>query len=192
VQRIKSFTTETGRELTLQDFTSYHRLELDDIYRRDNWSRLQVKAGLKSEFNEQDERQLTKGLRRVAHLNAARQLRFLINYLTRKERVFREPKNEEKRRFLIMLHLSLWGESLPTSLKKGDGWLRRNPTLRSELRELFALKLERLDELPVETRLPFLCPLQVHADYTTKEVLGALGISTLKNQKKFREGVLHV
>ena len=191
VQRIKSFTAETRRELTLQDFTAYHRLELDDIYRRDNWTRLQVEAGLKSEFNEPDERRFTKGLRRVAHLNAVQQLRFLIDYLTREEAVFREPKDEEKRRFLTMLHMSLWGESIPPSLEEGDAWLRRNPILKSELRDLFSIKLARLDEVPIDTTLPFLCPLQVHADYRSSEVLAALGISTLEYQNKFREGVLY-
>lgn len=191
VQRIRSFTTETGQELTLQDFTGYHRLELDDIYRRDSWSRLQVEAGLKHDFSEVDERQLAKGLRRVAHINAARQLRFLLDYMAGENGVFQEPEDEETRRFLIMFHLSLWGESIPTSLEEGEAWLRRNPTLRAELRELLVMKLQGLDEVPIETTLPFLCPLQIHADYTTKEVLAALGLSTLNYQKKFREGVLH-
>jgi superfamily II DNA or RNA helicase len=191
VQRIRSFTAETGRELTLPIFTAYHRLELDDIYRRDSWSRLQVEAGFKADFNDPDERQFAKGLRRVAHADTARLLRFLLDYLSEDRRVFEDPKDEEERRFLIMLHLSLWGVSIPTSREEGDAWLRRNPTLRLELRELFAIKLEQLDEIPIQTTLPFLCPLQIHADYTTKEVLAALGISTLEFQNNFREGVLY-
>lgn len=191
VQRIKSFTAETGRELTLQNFAAYHRLELDDIYRRGSWSRLQVEAGLRPNFNEPDERQLAKGLRRLVHVNAARQLQFLLEYLAEEKKVFQEPEDEETRRFLIMFHLSLWGEAIPPSLEEGDIWLKRNPTLRSELRELFALKLELLDEIPVEPALPFLCPLQIHSDYTTKEVLASLGISTLAHQNKSREGVVH-
>lgn len=49
-----------------------------------------------------------------------------------------------------------------------------------------------LDEVPIEPTLPFLCPMQIHADYTTKEVLAALGVSNLEHQNKFREGVLYV
>ena len=191
VQRIKSFTTETGQELTLQDFIAHHRLDLDDIYRRNNWSRLQVEAGLKSDFSEPDEPRLSRGLRRLAHVNAALQLQFLLDYLTGHQGTFKEPTDEQSRRFLTMFHLSLWGEPIPTSIEEGDAWLGRNPTLKSELRELFAVKLEQLDEVPIETTLPFLCPLQVHADYTSKEALAALGISTLQIQNKFREGVLH-
>lgn len=189
VQRIKSFTTETGQLLTLQDFVSYHRLELDDIYRRDNWSRLLVEAGLKDDFNEPDERQLAKGLRRVAHINAVRQLRSILVHLDKENRAFKV--DNESQRFLTMLHFSLWGESIPTSLEQGNAWLDRNPTLKSELLELLLIKLANLDQVPIETALPFLCPLQVHADYTTREVLAALGISTLESQKNFREGVLY-
>jgi hypothetical protein len=51
--------------------------------------------------------------------------------------------------------------------------------------------LEILDEVPVEPTLPFLCPLQLHADYSIQEAFGALGISTLEHQQECREGVCH-
>jgi superfamily II DNA or RNA helicase len=193
VQRIRSFTAETGRDLSLPEFIDYHRLGVDDIYRRSSWSRLLVDAGLQSDFNEPDETRFAKGLRRVAHINAARQLRVLIDYLLNTESAsFTESANEEIRRFLVMLHLSLWGDWIPGSVEEGNTRLNQNRTLKAELRELLALKLEMLDEVPIEPTLPFLCPMQIHADYTTKEVLAALGVSNLEHQNKFREGVLYV
>lgn len=192
VQRIRSFTAETGREISLPEFIDYHRLSLDDIHRRSSWSRLLVDAGLRADFTEPDETRFAKGLRRVAHINAARQLRALIDYLSKDDvRAFSAPDDEEARRFLTMLHLSLWGDSIPDSLAGGDARLNRNPTLRAELRELLALRIEMLDEVPIEPTLPFLCPLQIHADYTRDEILGALGISTLQRQRDVREGVFH-
>ena len=191
VQRMRSFNAETGRALTLSEFVDYHRLTLDDIYRRSSWSRLLVDAGLRSDFTEPDENRFAKGLRRVAHINAALQLRVLIDYLTKEEFPVPETDDEETRRFLTMLHLSLWGDSLTHSLAKGHARLNQNPTLRAELRDLLTLKLEMLDEIPIEPTLPFLCPMQIHADYTRDEILGALGISTLERQRDVREGVYH-
>jgi superfamily II DNA or RNA helicase len=190
VQRIRSFKAETGHEVSLPEFIDYHRLSLDDIYRRGSWSRLLVSAGLLTDFDEPDEARFAKGLRRIAHMNAARQLRTLIECLPQdSDSAFIEPNNEESRRFLTMLHLSLWGDAIPGSLAAGAERLDQNPILRAELNELLSLKLEMLDEVPIEPTLPFLCPLQIHADYTRDEILGALGISTLERQREVREGV---
>jgi hypothetical protein len=192
VQRIRSFSAETGLQLSLPNFINYLRLDLDDIYRRDSWSRLLVDANLRPNFNEPDETRLARGLRRIAHVNAARQLHVLIDsLLSEEESAFDEPENEETRRFLTMLHLTLWGDSTPRSLAEANVRLHQNPTLRAELRDLLRLKLEMLDEIPTEPTLPFLCPLQVHSDYSIQGVFGALGISTLERQRDLREGVFH-
>jgi hypothetical protein len=191
VRRIRSYTDETGREISLRDFLEYHRLELDDIYRRASWSRLLVEAGLKPPLTEPDEERLSKGLRRVAHINAARYLEALLKQLsTSSNTVFSEPRDEVVHRFLLMLHFSLWGRKGLT-VAEGVGRLRSNPTLLEELLELLRLKLELLDEVPVEPTLPFLCPLQVHADYTRDEILAGLGIWTEDNQRESREGVFY-
>lgn len=192
VSRIRSFTFETGRALNLSNFLEYHRLSLDDIYKRGSWSRLLVDAAQRPDFDEPDESRFANGLRRLVHINAASQLRALIDYLDGEE-TSRTSKlaDEETERFLTMMHLSLWGESLPESIAAGLQRLQQNPTLLAELRELLALKLEMLDEVPIEPRLPFLCPLQIHASYTRDEILAALGISTLKRQRDVREGIFH-
>lgn len=191
VQRLRSFHSETGQPLSMSEFIEFHRLSLDDIYSRSSWSRLLFDAGMRSDFKDPDENRLTKGLRRVTHINAARELRVLIDYLSNEEVAPAEPDDERGRRFLTMLHLSLWGGSIPDSFEHADERLKQNPTLRAELRDLFALKLEMLDEVPIEVTLPFLCPLQIHANYTRDEILGALGISTLERQRDVREGVFY-
>jgi superfamily II DNA or RNA helicase len=192
VQRIRSFVTETGLELSLPNFIDYLRLDLDDIYRRGSWSRLLVDAGLRPHFTDPDETRFARGLRRVAHVNAARQLLVLIDTLSSDEALVAvESEGEETHRYLTMLHLTLWGDSIPNSLTEANARLDQNPNLRSELRDLLRLNLEMLDQLPIEPTLPFLCPLQIHSDYSIQEVFGALGISTFERQRDLREGVFH-
>jgi hypothetical protein len=192
-RRIASYADETGREISLAAFLEYHRLSLDDVYRRGTWSQLLAEARLRPAFSEPDEERLAKGLRRVAHINAARQLEALLKHLSPPDaEAFSEGEDEEVRRFLLMLHFSLWGrKDLPASLAEGIERLRANPTLLEELRELLKLKLELLDEVPIEPTLPFLCPLQVHADYTRDEILAGLGIWTEDSQREVREGVFY-
>lgn len=191
IRRIASYSDETGREISLADFLEYHRLSLDDVYRRGTWSHLLAEANLRPEFAEPDEERLAKGLRRVAHINAARQLEALLKQLSSSAGTFSET-DEELRRFLLMLHFSLWGRSdLPATLAESIKRLRANPTLFEELRALLRLKLEMLDEVPIQATLPFLCPLQVHADYTRDEILAGLGIWTEDSQREVREGVFN-
>jgi superfamily II DNA or RNA helicase/HKD family nuclease len=194
VRRIGSYQLETGKPLTLRDFVEYHRLALDDIYQRDSWSRLLVQAGIRPDFNEPDEERLAKGLRRLAHVNAVNQLRSLLATLpAQASSGFREPEDETARRFLLMLHFTLWTrEWSPGTLAESVRRLCANRTMFVELRELLTCNLERVEEVPDELSMPFPCPLQLHADYTRDEILAGLGVWTLESQREVREGVLYV
>jgi hypothetical protein len=106
---------------------------------------------------------------------------------------FSDPEDETTRRFFFMLHFMLWGrEWCPPTVSESIQRLCSNPTMLSELRELLVWKLALVDEVPAELTLPFLCPLQLHADYSRDEILAAFGVWTLANQREVREGVLYV
>ena len=88
IQRIAAFEVETGIRLSLAHFVEYHGLELDEIYRRDCWTNLCVKAGILAQFSEPDTDRLVKGLRRLQHVTGVHQIRTLIEILgTEAERI---------------------------------------------------------------------------------------------------------
>jgi len=60
------------------------------------------------------------------------------------------------------------------------------------LNDLLHYKLESLDEVTPPLDLPFFCPLELHGEYTRDEILAALGVWTLTNQRELREGVMFV
>lgn len=194
VRRIASFEAETGTKLTLGGFLAYHRLDLDEIYQRDCWSRLCVQAGVRPSFAEPDTDRLAKGLRRVAHGNSAQQIRALLEMLPQSpSSAFVEPAEEFRRRLLLMLHFGLWTrEWCPPTLSESIARLAANPTLCGELKDLLQFKLESLDEVAPQLELPFVCPLELHGEYTRDEILAGLGVWTLSNQRELREGVLFV
>jgi len=194
VRRIASFEQETAKRLSLSEFVTYHRLNLDEIYRRTSWSRLLVSAGIKPDFKEPDEQQLSKGLRRLAHMNAVKQLSAVLQFLrANPQEAFESAKTEETRRSLVMLHFALWGrDRLPPTLAEGLSRLCENPTLHAELRELLCYKLNLVSEVPIPIELNFLCPLELHCDYTRDEILAGLAVWSLAEQREVREGVLFV
>jgi superfamily II DNA or RNA helicase len=192
VQYIRNFESESGRLLSLQSFTDFHRLALDEIYRRDCWSQLCVQAGVREQFTDPDSEKLADGLRRVHHINSPGQIQTLLTLLPDApgDR-FEELTEEAQRRLLVMLHFSLWGRDWrPGSLGESVTRLLGNPVLYAELRELLEYKLQLVDEVPPAIELPFVCPLQLHCDYSRDEVLAAVGVWTMKAQRELREGVL--
>ena len=122
VSRLVTFTNESGLPLTLANFVDYHHLTLHDIYKRDSFARLTVKAKLRPDFEAPVEKRLTTGLQRILHMNSAYQLQTLLRILQGPL----ENLSSQEERLLTMLHFSLWG--------KGSGI----PTLKASVEKLKA------------------------------------------------------
>lgn len=192
VRQIAEYSSETGIAPTLAGFVDHYGVNLDDIYRRDCWSRLCVEAGVRTDFSDPDESRLARGLRRVAHWNDALGIRAVCSAL-RGEIPEDTPLDATAERRLVALQFSLWGKAevrpaLPDCLAR----LRSNPNLCAELLELLELRWQHVGSVPPRLQLPFDAPLALHADYTRDEILAALGHWTLTSQPEMREGVLHL
>jgi superfamily II DNA or RNA helicase len=184
-----------GRPPGLAEFLERTGIEPDDIYRRGvAWSRLLAEADLRDPPGDPDERRLTTGLRRIAHVNDVeliRRLRVLLQPgLTPRSELALDPMDDRR---LLMLDLGLWKRgSLPASPGESLARLDANPTFRDELSELLDYQLGRVESVAPALELPFACPLALHASYTRDEVLAALGHWTRSEQRPMREGVLHL
>jgi superfamily II DNA or RNA helicase/HKD family nuclease len=192
VRELNEARAALGRLPTLGEFLERIEIEPDDLYRREmSFARLCIEAGLAEPFSEPDEPQLTKGLRRLAHIADAEQIRRLEAWLD-PDRSSRPITPLDERR-ILMMDLALWGRSrLPSSTAESLERLDSNPTLRNELRELLSYLLGVIDSVAPPLNLPFPCPLTLHAPYTRDEVLAALGHWTRHEQREMREGVLHL
>ncbi|MFI5454852.1 MAG: DUF3427 domain-containing protein [Isosphaerales bacterium] len=195
VDALRELAGILGRPPRLSEFLERTEIDPDDLYRRGvGWSRLVADAGLCDPFHDPEEQRLTKGLRRVAHINDVELIRRLLVLLepgsTPRTALALDPMDD--RRFL-MLELGLWTQAgLPASPAEGLGRLDANPTLCDELRDLLTYQLGRIDSVAPPLELPFACPLTLHASYTRDEVLAALGRWTRTEQPGMREGVLHL
>ncbi len=192
---LRELAAAMDRPPSLSEFLEYTGIELDDLYRRKvSWSRLESTVELRQQFDDPDEAQLTKGLRRVAHIADAeciRQLLVLLDPELSERSTFTLNPLDERR--LLMLEVGLWSpRGLSASASECLQRLDANPTLRGELRTLLALRLDCIDSVAPPIRLPFPCPLTLHAPYTRDEILVALGHWTRSEQPEMREGVLHL
>ncbi len=193
VEEVKELAAMLGRPPILAEFLEHHRLELNDIYRRDMcWARLCTEAGVRPGWQNPDENELTKGLRRIQHINSAAQIRQLALALGGTGPTA-QAATENERRLLLMSHFSLWGkgkamDSLDASIER----IRANPVLAAELQEVLALRLQDIEFEPRSLDLPFDCPLELHGAYTRIEILAGLGHWTFDRQPEMREGVIYL
>ena len=191
IQHIQSFTADTGLVLTLDNFLRYYRMNSDEIYKRATWSRLCVLAGEMADFNEPDEEQLTKGLRRLIHINDDLFINKVIGWLDNSFDEEELSNNDIKR--LTMLHFTLWSNSFDaTSVSESFGKLDNNPSLKNELKDLLNICKNSIVSVPQDIILPFETPLRLHGSYTLNEILAGLERNTLEIQPAMREGVMHL
>jgi superfamily II DNA or RNA helicase len=195
VGALKDLAAALGRPPRLSEFLERSNIAPDDIYRRGvSWSRLLVEAGVREPFLHPDEERLTKGLRRIAHVNDVELIRRLLVLLdpvsTSRSEVVLEPMDDRR---LLMLEVGLWKkDGVSVSAAEGLNRLDANMTIRDEIRELLAHQVDCIDSVAPPLELAFACPLTLHASYTRDEVLVALGHWTRNKQPEMREGVLHL
>ncbi len=188
---LRDLARHLGRPPAIRETLDYLDTTLDELLKRGLWSRLLADSGQGISVESPDEGQLAKGIRRLAHIDDPRQLKFLINGLG-DARPFDQPDPVETRR-LSMLHVTLWGrEGASMSLSEADVRLRTNPTAVADLRTILEYRRAH-----THTRLTGLItdlagPLAVHAEYTRDEILTGLGHWDMDRRPDFREGVLHL
>ncbi|MBE0555735.1 MAG: DUF3427 domain-containing protein, partial [Proteobacteria bacterium] len=196
VQRIAGFRSETGKPVSLAGFLNYYELSLDALYSKASWSRLCADAHVSPDFTDPDEPVWSRGLRRVARMNGAANLRTLIRLLDPDgSDVGPNPAVEPIiARTLLMLHFTLWGSKTdrPTAIQGILARVETHPQLRTELLEMLRCRFDQLTTLTRPIPLPFPCPLELHADYTRDQILAGIGFWTLQSQRELWEGVLYV
>ena len=191
-QELKGIARESGVEVTLAQFLEASGRTLEDVYSKSvgGWTTLKRLAGLLEGEGGKQERKLSVALGKLAHVDEPARLQ-LYGELARKARLDLAGMAEADRRRVFMLGARLVDEpavSIGQLLK--PVWER--PELRQELRELCAVLRERVAVVGAATSVPREWPLATHRTYTRDEILVAVGASTIKKRKYFREGVLRL
>lgn len=180
INRIRTFTEDTGLPLTLREFMRYYHLDLRTLYGKgkDSFARLCVAAGVRPDFQEPAEEALSSALVRLAALDSRRWIRFLLDLLPRLDGVDFAVLPPLEQRMLQMFYVTVWG-------KAAESWqdeevlghlhgLAHSPILLEELQELLRLRFDSIDFLDQPVELGFDCPLDVHCTYTMKQIVTAL------------------
>ena len=194
VSRIASFTEDTGKELTLENFVDHYHLDVQSIYtHNNNFSRLCVMAGCKEDYSEDIEDTITRAFPRFATINSRRLIEFLLKILPDLDNIDFAKLSQLEQRMMQMLYVSIWGEGVADwddeNVLGHIYSLSDSPIMTSELMELLKYNYNYIDFIDSTPNLGFECPLDVYCTYTRDQILVAMDF--LK-PNTVREGVKYL
>ena len=190
VSRIASFEEDSGLPLTLENFLTYHHMDVRTIYAKFSFARLCAEAGVRENFAEPVEDVLTKAFSRLCAIDSRRWIGFLLDILPRLDDVDFSALEDNEKRMLNMFYVTVWQEVIE-DFSADVVWerlyaLADSPVMLGELIELLKYKLNHIDFIDAPADLPYDCPLDAHCSYTRDQLLLALDFM---KPKTLREGV---
>ena len=191
---IAHFHNETTKQLTIAHFLEFHDLDIGILYKGQRyWSRLKKDAG-KLNFEENDVHQvLSKGLKRLIHIDSPAYLNFIDQLLGQS---FGYSDDSESESFALMFYYDMWQEGIGkfgfNSIREGIQAIAKDEIIVNEIREIIDYLRNSLDHIVKEVNVGFPCVLELHAQYSRSQILCAFGLSTPERRAHSQEGVVPV
>ena len=161
------------------------------IYKKDNWNRLCVEAGIKKEFYEPNESEMTKGIKRLLQCNSISYLNFIKELIQKDFKV--DSFNETERLMLLMFHYDIWQKDGDKtgfkSIQESMFQIAKNSIMISELNEVVDYLINKVDFVEKSIPLDYEFPLKLHSRYNRDQILVALRLHNFEKASSNREGV---
>ena len=179
VARLVTFVEDTQLPLTLTNFLDHYRLDPRVIYKTSaSFSRLCVDAGVKDDFREPGEAALTGSLQRLSLINSRRLIQFLLDILPQFEPMLIQQLLPLETTLFQMFYITVWNKAIENwSVPEVDANLQNltdSPSLRSEICELLEHNYNRIDFVDEPLNFGFACPIDLHCQYSMRQIMGAL------------------
>jgi superfamily II DNA or RNA helicase len=194
-EAIRTFTAETGLDLSFKNFISETGLSAVELLKSKTWSEWKDLAAGTETVKDPDLESARKALCKLASRTDVEFLRKASAVSVSK--VAETPaKYGLSEREAAALHYSLWskdGKSLGvTSYQKSFAKWLMNKTAATDLAEIVEWR-SHVHPYPIRTiELPYPCHLRLHASYGLREITAAFGKASLATSGPAGTGVIHV
>ena len=193
--RLQTFTSETGQELTFGNFIRYHDYEPEVLLAKETWSEWKAKAQLGPIPIDPDLARLKKTLVRAAFINGPKEVALLREVLGKVSKGAIAEALALAGNSAMLLYYRIWGDKGSnlgiSSLEDAFHRLARNPSILADLDEILAWSLDTTEVSGQIPELPFACPLELHSRYGSKEIQAVFGKATLETAGQTGVGVFH-
>lgn len=193
--RLQTFTSETGQELTFGNFIRYHDYEPEVLLAKESWSEWKAKAQLAPIPVDPDLARLKKALLRVAFINGPQEAELLRQVLATLAAGQVAEALALAGSSAMLLYYRIWGDKAEkmgiASLVEAFQRLAANPSICADLDEILAWSLDTTEVAGGPPELPYRVPLELHAQYGIREVQAAFGRATLESSGQTGVGVMY-
>ncbi len=179
INRISTFTEDTGLELTLSNFLEYYHLDIGNIYAtKTSFTRLCVLTGVKENFIEPLEDIITKALPRICSIDSHRWIELIVNFISKIDQYTISDFSDAEVRMWQMMQFTIWQKSFEDCKFKDllDGFkqIKNSAVMLAEILEVLYYSYEKIDFVDEPVDLGFDCPLDLHCSYTRDQILVAM------------------
>lgn len=192
IQKIRQFSLDTTKPLTLKNFIEFYHIPIQVVYKTKlTWSRLCVLAGVKPEFDTTNEAELASCVRtKWLSTASTTYFQFILRLAKSDFKVDLVTCSEAEKQMLLMLHYDFWQQpGLHETLEKSIEAIGANPPVVNEILEVMEVLLDKIQFKEIDIELPYTQPLKVHARYTRDQILAAFQFSSFDKASSNREGV---
>ena len=191
IHKIQNFKHQTTLSLNLKNFTEFFNLPLQIIYKRGGWKRLCHHAGIISDFDDTNEKQIVSAIsKKWLSCRSTSYFRFILSLAKNQFKITESLLlSKAQNHMLLMLHYDVrQNKSGFATLKDSIEDLGKNHIMVDEIIEVLEILIDQIDFKEINIALPFEQPLKVHARYTRDQILAAFGISKFDKKSSNREG----
>jgi hypothetical protein len=194
-ERLQTFTSESGQELTFGNFVQYHDYEPERLLVYDSWTGWKASAQLAPVPSDPDLAWLKKSLVRAAFVSGPGEINRLRNIIARLMTKDVPDALSLAEKHTNPLYYRLWGDKADrfgfADLADAFHRLTQNPTILRDMDEILAWSQEFSPVAGILPDLPFPCSMELHARFSATDILAAFDRATLASAGQKGTGVLH-
>lgn len=194
-ERLQTFEQEAGQPLTFGNFVRYHDYEPETLVVRETWSQWKARARLSPPPADPDLSQLKPALVRAAGMTGPQEIARLRRVIAKLREQNVPDALTEAAGAALPIHYRLWGKPGSdlgiASLEESFSRLSANPSILKDLEEVLAWADDETRISGDLVDLPFTCPLELHAQYGSVDIMAALGMADLASAGQRGVGVVH-
>ncbi|WP_313567374.1 DUF3427 domain-containing protein [Acetoanaerobium noterae] len=186
-QMVNAFPLVCSLPFNLINFLEHYNLTPQVLYKASTLSELSSSYEASSSIFD-NIKVLKSSFMKVSKINDYGWLNFLDEFLASPDKILLE---KDKRR-LLMLYYTMFQNEPEQDIVEVFQSMKQNKALYEELKDLVKYNLSKIDHLPNIINISDDVPLELHASYSTDQVLSALGVHTTDKKAPFREGVKYI
>ena len=177
IERVRTFEADTGLPLILENFLSEYNLSLYEFYQNSGGRslyRLKKWAGLITDTRDVDDKVYSK-LTGLFHINSIRLLDYWIRYINGDH----SPRTESEKLMRNMLYYTFYDKHPKkmgfSSIDEGIEAVLQESFVKGEVMQILNYNRSHVDFVAGVNEYKFDCPLDIHCQYNTDQILAAFG-----------------